>query len=30
MDIKPSNVVIDGNGNVVLIDISGVSGVTHE
>ncbi|GIK01719.1 hypothetical protein Aspvir_005757 [Aspergillus viridinutans] len=30
MDIKPSNVVIDGNGNAVLIDISGVGGITHE
>lgn len=30
MDIKPLNVVIDGNGNAVLIDISGVGGITHE
>jgi hypothetical protein len=30
MDIKPSNVVIDGNENAVLIDISGVGGITHE
>lgn len=30
MDIKPSNVVIDGDGNSVLIDISGVGGITHE
>lgn len=30
MDIKPSNVVIDENGNAVLIDISGVGGITHE
>jgi serine/threonine protein kinase len=30
MDIKPSNVVIDDSGNAVLIDISGIGGVTHE
>ncbi|KAI3055358.1 hypothetical protein CBS147353_11338 [Aspergillus niger] len=30
MDIKPSNVVIDENRNAVLIDISGVGGITHE
>ncbi|KXG50234.1 uncharacterized protein PGRI_062010 [Penicillium griseofulvum] len=30
MDIKPSNVVLDYDGNVVPIDISGIDGVTHE
>ncbi|OJD16930.1 hypothetical protein AJ78_02967 [Emergomyces pasteurianus Ep9510] len=29
MDIKPSKVVIDTDGNAVLIDISGVGGITH-
>ncbi|KAJ5784029.1 protein kinase domain-containing protein [Penicillium psychrosexuale] len=29
MDLKPSNVVLDDNGNAVLIDISGIGGVTH-
>lgn len=29
MDVKPSNVVLDGNGNTVLIDISGIGGITH-
>ncbi|KAJ5974401.1 protein kinase domain protein [Penicillium waksmanii] len=30
MDIKPSNIVIDSGGNAVIIDISGISGITHE
>ncbi|KAJ5086979.1 hypothetical protein NUU61_008286 [Penicillium alfredii] len=30
MDLKPSNVVLDNDGNTVLIDISGIGGVTHE
>lgn len=30
MDLKPSNVVLDDEGNAVLIDISGIGGVTHE
>ena len=30
MDIKPSNVVLDDDGNAVIIDISGIGGVTHE
>lgn len=30
MDLKPSNVVIDNQGNDVLIDISGIGGVTHK
>lgn len=30
MDLKPSNVVLDDDGNAVLIDISGIGGVTHE
>jgi serine/threonine protein kinase len=30
MDIKPSNIVLDNDGNAVLIDISGIGGVTHE
>lgn len=30
MDIKPSNIVLDNEGNAVLIDISGIGGVTHE
>ena len=30
MDLKPSNVVLDNDGNAVLIDISGIGGVTHE
>ncbi|KAK2786890.1 hypothetical protein FQN52_007634 [Onygenales sp. PD_12] len=29
MDIKPSNVVIDGEGNAVVIDISGIGGITR-
>ncbi|EGE77072.1 serine/threonine protein kinase [Blastomyces dermatitidis ATCC 18188] len=29
MDIKPSNVVLDADGNAVLIDISGIGGITH-
>ena len=29
MDIKPANVVIDADGNAMLIDISGIGGVTH-
>ncbi|PGG95007.1 serine/threonine protein kinase [Polytolypa hystricis UAMH7299] len=30
MDLKPSNIVIDGRDNAVLIDISGIGGVTFE
>lgn len=30
MDIKPSNIVLGDDGNAVLIDISGIGGVTHE
>jgi hypothetical protein len=30
MDIKPSNVVLDAEGNAVLIDISGIGGMTYE
>ncbi|EEQ35372.1 hypothetical protein McanMca71_004761 [Microsporum canis] len=30
MDLKPSNIVIDSEDNAVLIDISGIGGVTHE
>ncbi|EEP77974.1 predicted protein [Uncinocarpus reesii 1704] len=30
MDLKPSNVMIDNEENAVLIDISGIGGVTHE
>lgn len=30
MDIKPSNVVLDADANAVLIDISGVGGMTYE
>ncbi|KAE8327153.1 hypothetical protein BDV39DRAFT_175904 [Aspergillus sergii] len=29
MDIKPSNVVRDAEGNSILIDISGIGGITH-
>lgn len=29
MDIKPANVVLDADGNAVLIDISGIGGITH-
>ena len=29
MDIKPANIVIDADGNAMLIDISGIGGVTH-
>jgi hypothetical protein len=29
MDIKPSNVVLDADGNAVLINISGIGGITH-
>jgi serine/threonine protein kinase len=29
-DIKPSTVVLDDSGNAVFIDISGISGITHE
>ncbi|KAL4783833.1 protein kinase [Aspergillus varians] len=29
MDIKPANIVVDADGNAVLIDISGIGGVTH-
>lgn len=28
-NLKPSNVVLDDDGNAVLIDISGIGGVTH-
>lgn len=30
IDIKPSNIVLDDDGNAVLIDISGIGGVTHD
>lgn len=30
MDLKPSNVVIDGDGNAILIDVSGIGDITHE
>ncbi|GKZ32768.1 hypothetical protein AbraIFM66950_002387 [Aspergillus brasiliensis] len=30
MDVKPSNIVLDANANAVLIDISGMGGITHE
>ncbi|KAJ5666928.1 hypothetical protein N7462_011337 [Penicillium macrosclerotiorum] len=30
MDLKPSNVVLDDDGNAVLVDISGIGGMTHE
>ncbi|KAJ5577963.1 uncharacterized protein N7459_006927 [Penicillium hispanicum] len=30
MDLKPSNIVLDKDGNAVLIDISGIGGVTRE
>ncbi|KAJ6103798.1 hypothetical protein N7486_004020 [Penicillium sp. IBT 16267x] len=30
MDIKPSNVVINGDGDAILIDVSGIGGITHE
>lgn len=30
MDVKPSNVVLDDDGNAVLIDISGIGGITHQ
>lgn len=30
MDIKSSNIVLDGKGNAILIDISGIGGTTHE
>ncbi|OAX83226.1 serine/threonine protein kinase [Emergomyces africanus] len=29
MDIKPSNIVLDADGNAVLIDISCIGGITH-
>ncbi|KAL4935268.1 hypothetical protein BDV06DRAFT_207374 [Aspergillus oleicola] len=30
MDLKPSNIVIDSKGNAVVIDISGIGGITRE
>lgn len=30
MDLTPSNVVVDGDGNAILIDVSGIGGITHE
>ncbi|KAL4915063.1 kinase domain protein [Aspergillus aurantiobrunneus] len=30
MDVKPSNIVIDSRGNAVIIDISGIGGITRE
>ncbi|PWY62874.1 kinase-like protein [Aspergillus eucalypticola CBS 122712] len=30
MDLNPSNIVLDADGNAVLIDISGIGGFTHE
>ncbi|KAJ6022157.1 hypothetical protein N7540_007661 [Penicillium herquei] len=29
MDLKPSNIVLDKDGNAILIDISGIGGITH-
>ncbi|CAG8318895.1 unnamed protein product [Penicillium nalgiovense] len=30
MDLKPLHIVLDNDGNAVLIDISGIGGTTHE
>ncbi|KAJ5642731.1 hypothetical protein N7490_006731 [Penicillium lividum] len=30
MDLKPSNVVVNGDGDAILIDVSGIGGITHE
>ncbi|CAG8893202.1 unnamed protein product [Penicillium egyptiacum] len=30
MDLKPSNLVINGDGDAVLIDVSGIGRITHE
>ena len=30
MDLKPSNIVIDSKGNAVIIDISGICGITRQ
>jgi len=30
MDIKHSNIVLDNDGNAILIDISGIGGMTYE
>lgn len=30
MDIKPSNIVLDKDDNAILIDISGIGGMTYE
>ncbi|KAJ5728772.1 uncharacterized protein N7483_003280 [Penicillium malachiteum] len=30
MDLKPSNVVVNGDGDAILIDVSAIGGITHE
>lgn len=29
MDLKPSNIGLDDDGNAVIIDISGIGGITY-